>query len=70
MKNSKHQEIKIHLLNGKSLTGLEAIQLFNVYRLSSVINRLRNEGIPIETKMIQREDGTTYAKYYIKKVLA
>jgi len=63
---SKAKEIENHLLNGESITGLQAIKLYGVYRLSSVINRLRNRNIPIEKTMITASDGTTlFAKYYI-----
>jgi hypothetical protein len=63
---SKHAEIRKHLQAGHSLTGLEAIDLYQVYRLSSVINRLRKEGLEIETSMITANDGKTiYAKYWI-----
>lgn len=62
---SKHIQIKNHLLTGQPITGLTALDLFNVYRLSSVINRLRKSGLPIETIMINREDGTQFAKYLI-----
>jgi len=65
MKESKHNEIKEHLLRGESLTGLQAIDLYGVYRLSSVINRLRNRGIEIETIMIDKNDGTSFGKYLI-----
>jgi hypothetical protein len=63
---SKHAEIRKHLQSGNSLTGLEAIDLYRVYRLSSVINRLRREGLEIQTSMITASDGTTiFAKYWI-----
>lgn len=63
---SKHDEIRQHLKSGFTITGLSAIDLFNVYRLSSVINRLRKEGLEIETSMIQGSDGkTVFAKYWI-----
>jgi hypothetical protein len=63
---SKHQEIRQHLQRGESITGLQAIDLYHVYRLSSVINRLRNEGLEIETTMITASDGKTiFAKYWI-----
>jgi hypothetical protein len=63
---SKHAEIRKHLQAGHSLTGLEAIELYSVYRLSSVINRLRREGLGIETSMITASDGKTiFAKYWI-----
>lgn len=63
---SKQEEIEKHLLSGQSITGLQAIDLFKVYRLSSVINRLRRKSIPIETTMILSDDGETlFAKYWI-----
>jgi hypothetical protein len=63
---SKHSEIRKHIQAGHSLTGLEAIDLYQVYRLSSVINRLRKEGLEIETSMITASDGKTiFAKYWI-----
>lgn len=65
MKQDKKRQIRNHLINGQTLTGLEALELFNAYRLSSTINRLRNEGLKIETIMIQKDDGTSFAKYLI-----
>lgn len=64
---SKHEMIKNHLLRGESITGLQAIDLYGVYRLSSVIGRLRNKAnIPIETTMIYSGDGkTVFARYWI-----
>ena len=66
MKESKHNEIKQHLLNGGQISGLEALKIFGVYRLSSIINRLRNEGLDVKTTMILSDDGVTqFAKYFI-----
>jgi hypothetical protein len=63
---SKHAEIRKHLEAGHSITGLEAIDRYRLYRLSSVINRLRREGLEIETTMITASDGKTiFAKYWI-----
>ena len=64
---SKHNEIRKHLLRGESITGIQAIELYGVYRLSSIINRLRNkEDLPIETIMLTSSDGQTlFAKYFI-----
>lgn len=64
---SKHNEIKQHLMRGESITGLQAIDLYGVYRLSSVINRLRSKDqLPIQTTMVTSSDGKTiFAKYYI-----
>ena len=65
MKQEKKRQIRDHLLSGMTLTGLEALELFQAYRLSSTINRLRNEGLEIETIMVQRDDSTKFAKYLI-----
>lgn len=65
MKQDKKRQIREHLINGESLTGLQALCLFGAYRLSSTINRLRNEGLAIETIMIKRDDGTSFARYLI-----
>lgn len=62
---AKCRQIKNHLREGRYITGLIAMQIFGVYRLSSVINRLRNEGMDIKTEMVSTQSGTTYAKYYL-----
>lgn len=64
---TKHSQIKEHLLSGQPITGLTAIELYGVYRLSSVINRLRErEKLPIKTVMVNTRDGqTAFAKYFI-----
>jgi hypothetical protein len=67
MKKSKHQEIKEHLQQGHTITGLTAMALFNVYRLSSVIHRLRNDGMKIKTTMVTTPSGDTFARYELAK---
>jgi hypothetical protein len=64
---SKHDQIREHLLSGEPITGITALELYGVYRLSSVINRLRNnDRIPIKTVMITASDGqTVFAKYFV-----
>lgn len=59
-KLSKHKAIRKHLLSGLSITGKIAWEHFGVYRLSSIINRLRKKGMYIKTDM---ENG--YAKYWL-----
>ena len=48
-KQSKQNKIKAHLKEGRSITGLSALHHYDLYRLSSVINRLRNDGMKIKT---------------------
>ena len=63
---SKHQEIRRHLKAGEPITGLTALKLYGVYRLSSIINRLRTEGLAIKTVMVKADNGQdVFAKYFI-----
>lgn len=59
---SKHKQIEQHLINKGSITPLQALSLYGVYRLSSVIHRLRNKGYMIATVMQERH-GDVYARY-------
>jgi hypothetical protein len=60
MDNSTHNDILLHLQKHGSITGAEAYEKYRCYRLSSVINRLRDHHI-IETSM------TDYVGQYGKK---
>lgn len=62
---SQNKEIKKHLLSGKRLTALEALDLFGCLRLGSRIYDLREKGLPIEKEMI-KVNGKRVAEYYIK----
>ena len=61
-KQSKHNQIKAHLQSGRAISGLGALNVYGVYRLSSVINRLRNEGMKIKTTIVK---DVQYAFYSI-----
>lgn len=62
----KKEQIRDYLLQGNIITGIIALELFGAYRLSSYINRLRNEGLPIKTVMVESSEGKTiFAKYFI-----
>lgn len=45
---SKTQKVKNYLLDGHKITQMKAIELFNAYRLSGIIWRLKNDGYQIE----------------------
>lgn len=57
--------IKAWLEDGKTLTSLEALQLFGVMRLASRITDLRNRGCNIKTERIQTPSGKYVARYSI-----
>ena len=70
MKKGRSQNARIldHLLQGKSLTQLQATKLFNCTRLASRINDLKKEGWDIDCKMVKNYNTNThYGSYSINK---
>jgi hypothetical protein len=62
---SKHEKVLKHLQT-KPITGKQAWELYGLYRLSSSINRLRNDGHNIHTEMVKK-GKETFAKYKLIK---
>ena len=59
---SQISRVKRHLIEGKSITPMDALILFGAFRLSHIIYVLRKEGYNIKTDLIN--DGIRrYAKY-------
>lgn len=64
MDKNHQNQVLTHLKSGKTISQAEAIQLFNCYRLSAVINRLRNAGYAIVTYREPNHLTTgTHARY-------
>ena len=63
---SQKTMIRQHLLEGKSITQLDALKLYGCLRLSAIIFDLRDEGLDIVTERIQVSPRKRCAKYYIK----
>lgn len=61
---SQNSLIKGWLLNGKSITPLDALKMFGCFRLSARIANLRDEGLPIVTDMVTINDKRV-ARYYL-----
>ena len=59
--------IRQHLLDGKSITPLEALRLCGSLRLSAIIYDLREEGLNIKTERLQVSPRKCVARYYINK---
>jgi hypothetical protein len=57
--------IKGWLLNGYSITQLDALNMFGCFRLSARIANLREEGLDIVTDMVNVNDKRI-AKYYLQ----
>lgn len=66
MKTSQKEHIKRRLLFGQSITPIDALNLYQCFRLGARINDLRCEGMAIETTMVKNGDKR-YARYSLKK---
>jgi hypothetical protein len=65
--DSQNSLIKGWLLNGYSITQLEALTQFGCFRLAARIADLRDESFNIVTDMVTLENGKRVARYFIKK---
>lgn len=65
--SGKSLQIKRYLLRGGSLTHLQAIAKFRHSRLSSVVCRMREDGIDVITLMISK-NGSRFASYYVNGI--
>ena len=63
---SQNALIKGWLLNGYSITPMEALNMFGCFRLSARIANLRNEGLAVVTDMVTINDKRV-ARYYLQK---
>ena len=60
---SQNKQIKAWLESGKSITPLDALNLFGSFRLGARIFDLKNDyGMNIKTEMVE-VNGKRYAKY-------
>jgi hypothetical protein len=65
--DSQKALIKGWLLNGYSLTQLEALNQFGCFRLAARIADIRDEGFHIVTDMVTLENGKRVARYFVKR---
>jgi hypothetical protein len=65
--DSQNALIKGWLLNGYSLTQLEALNQFGCFRLAARISDLRDKGLNVVTYMVTLENGKRVARYILKK---
>lgn len=61
-KASQNSRILRYLMKGKSLSPLQALKMFDTWRLARCIGDLRKEGFPIVTTMVTVK-GKTFARY-------
>lgn len=60
---SQREAIAKHLLRGRAITAIEALNKFGCFRLSGRIYELKREGMKIEKLMVRRGEKT-FASYY------
>jgi hypothetical protein len=63
---SQNALIKGWLLNGYSITPMEALNMFGCFRLSARIANLREEGLAVVTDMVTINDKRV-ARYYLSR---
>ena len=59
---SQNSRILKHLMKGKTLNPLQALNLFDCFRLSARVKNLKHDGFPILTTMITK-GGKRFAQY-------
>ena len=59
-------QIQNHLEQGNTLTAIEALNLFGVFRLSARVKNLRDNGMNIITETVTK-DNKSYAKYRMEE---
>jgi hypothetical protein len=64
--DSQNALIKGWLLNGHSLTQLEALTQFGCFRLAARIADLKDKGLDVVTDMVTLENGKRVARYFVK----
>jgi hypothetical protein len=64
--DSQNALIKGWLMNGRSLTTLEALNMFGCFRLAARIENLRSQGMDIHTEIVEVNDKRV-ARYSIKR---
>ncbi len=71
MNNTQLEQILEHLKQGKSITPIEALDLYGCFRLSAVILKLRKQGYDIVTHHERNHSGIgTHARYELIKQVA
>lgn len=62
-KKTQLDHLKAHLKSGKTITPLEALGLYGVFRLAARMKELRDKGWDISTEIKNDPNGKVYATY-------
>jgi len=63
---NKTAAVMAHLKSGRSITQLEAMTEYSLFRLPVIIDTLRSRGMVIWTEMRVAANGTRYGRYTMK----
>ena len=67
-KQTKYDAIKQHLLDGNTISSIEAIKLFKATRLSAIIyTMIHRDKIDIESTTEVSSEGARYSRYWVSK---
>jgi len=62
---TQKQKVQMHLIMGKSITPIEALNKYGCFRLADVIFKLRGDGMDIATEKVKGKENH-YARYYLR----
>ena len=65
--DSQNALIKGWLLNGYTITQLEALNQVGCFRLAARIADLRDKGLNVVTDMVTLDNGKRVARYFVKR---
>ena len=65
-RRTQKDKIKEWLESGRSITAIEALEMFGSFRLGTIIFTLREEGMPIKTEFVTNRYKTKFAKYTLE----
>lgn len=66
-RKTQKEKIKEWLESGRSITPIEALEMFGSFRLGAIIFTLREEGMPIKTEFVTNRYKTKFAKYTLER---
>ena len=66
---TKTDKVRNHLIENKTITSWDAIQLYKATRLSAIIFNLRHQGMNIRTRDRAFKDSEGGTSYYAEYVL-
>jgi hypothetical protein len=67
-RRTQKDKIREYLQSGKSITPLDALEMFGCFRLGAHIFTLREEGMPIKTEFVTNRYRTKFAKYTLEQM--